>query len=105
MSLAALCSQCFALRVSEMLGVIICTPTSPNERGSLADQQPLLPGTRSLTRSPTELDNRQRHAHVCSALQVAGDERPRDGGVRDIPQALSLPKTQEVNCYCCAGRS
>lgn len=67
--------------------------TPANERGSLADQHPPLLGTTSLTRRPTELDNGQRLAHVCSALQVTGDERPRDGGIKDIPQALSLPTT------------
>ena len=105
MSLAVLCSQCFALRGSETLSVIIDTPTPPNERGSLADQKSPLPGTRSFTISPAELDTRQRRAHVCSAVQVTRDERPRDGGIKHIPQALPLPTMRAVNHCCRAGRS
>lgn len=40
MSLAVLCSQCFALRVTGMLSVIIDSPTPPSKRGSLAGHSP-----------------------------------------------------------------
>lgn len=78
---------------------------APKWKWSLADQQLPPPGTRSLTISPPELDTRQRRAHVCNAVQVTEDERPRDRGIRDIPQALSLPTMRAVNQYCRAGRS
>lgn len=74
-------------------------------KGDHWQTKPPLPGTRSLTISLTELDTRQRRAHVHSAVSVPEDERPRDRGIRDITQALSLLPVGVVNHYCHADRS
>lgn len=40
MSLAVFCSQCFALRVSKMLSLIIDTPTPPYEKDDWLTNSP-----------------------------------------------------------------